>query len=69
MEMLKTYLKTFVGSFGLLLLRLVWDPSGLVNRVPSKGSAHHHHKLGLHHFNPKPTMTQENKPETPNCLL
>lgn len=33
--------KIFVGPFGLLPLGLHWDPSGLVNRVPNKGSAHH----------------------------
>ena len=60
--------KTFVGSFGLLPLGLRWDPSGLGNRVPNKGSAHHHHKLGLHHFSPKPIMRQGNKLETPNYL-
>lgn len=43
--------KTF-GLFGLLSLGLHWDPSGLINRAPSKGSAQNHHKLGLHHFTP-----------------
>lgn len=60
--------KTF-GLFGLLSLGLHWDPSGLINRAPSKGSAQNHHKLGLHHFSPKPTMRQENKLATPNYLL